>query len=198
MTKKIMIGLVAVLLGVGVYYQESIRSREKPDREVSAGMTVRPSGDLNPPSGNSSSDKDSALLCLLRSWFRDRGTGERDPFHGANVSSGLASSNSLSCLHFVSHSQVEGEGEVVVILGDSPDAATRQKFMVRLASGAMLLIDHDIEKAPRVQKLELGDEIAFCGEYSYDIDGNVVRWTHKDPSGRHPAGWLKHDGRTYQ
>lgn len=198
MIKKIMISLAAVLLGIGVFYQELTGSREKTDKAAPVKIDSRPKQVSNAPSDGASCEKAALLGRLLRLLQKTERTDRRSPFKGPNVSSGLMSSNSLSGLHFVNHSQVEGEGEVVVILGDSPDAETRQKFMVRLASGTMLLIDHDTEKAPRVEKLELGDDITFCGEYSYDIDGNVVRWTHRDPSGRHPAGWLRHDGRTYQ
>ena len=28
--------------------------------------------------------------------------------------------------------------------------------------------------------------------------GGVVHWTHRDPSGNHPAGWLKRNGETFQ
>ncbi|WP_107884459.1 DUF3465 domain-containing protein [Neisseria elongata] len=28
--------------------------------------------------------------------------------------------------------------------------------------------------------------------------GGVIHWTHRDPQGRHPDGWLKHEGEVYR
>ncbi len=94
--------------------------------------------------------------------------------------------------------QVTGEGIVTKVLPDDDDGSRHQRFIVRLASGQTLLIAHNIDLAPRLVSLEPGDSVAFNGEYEWNSQGGVVHWTHHDPSGRHPAGWLKFNGETYQ
>ena len=97
-----------------------------------------------------------------------------------------------------SNVQVEGEGVVERILADDLVGGKHQRFIVRLGSGQTLLISHNIDLAPRVAGLQEGDRIAFYGEYIWNSQGGIVHWTHHDPQGRHVAGWLKHQGRTYQ
>ena len=97
-----------------------------------------------------------------------------------------------------SNVQVEDEGIVIRILTDDLAGGRHQRFVVRLASGQTVLIAHNIDIAPRVVGLQKGDSIRFYGEYVWNEKGGMVHWTHHDPKGRHTAGWLKHDGRTYQ
>ena len=97
-----------------------------------------------------------------------------------------------------SNVQVEGEGVVTRVLSDDLAGSRHQRFVVRLASGQTVLIAHNIDIAPRVAGLKQGDSVRFYGEYAWNEEGGVVHWTHRDPEGRHTAGWLKHNGRTYQ
>jgi len=97
-----------------------------------------------------------------------------------------------------SNVQVEGEGVVTRILADDLDGSRHQRFIVRLASGQTILIAHNIDIAPRVAGLQEGDNLRFYGEYVWNEDGGKIHWTHKDPNGKHVAGWIKHNGRTYQ
>jgi len=60
------------------------------------------------------------------------------------------------------------------------------------------LISHNIDLAPRIDLLEVGDEVEFFGEYEWNAKGGTIHWTHHDPKGRHEAGWLKHEGHIYQ
>ena len=94
--------------------------------------------------------------------------------------------------------QVEGEGVVARVLADDTKGSRHQRFIVRLASGQTVLIAHNVDIAPRVAGLEEGDSVRFYGEYVWNGKGGTVHWTHRDPDGRHVAGWLKHNGRTYQ
>lgn len=94
--------------------------------------------------------------------------------------------------------QVEGGGVVQKVLSDDNDGMRHQRFVVALASGQTLLIAHNIELAPRVVDLREGDVLSFSGEYEWNPEGGVIHWTHRDPSKRHPAGWLKHNGKVYQ
>lgn len=94
--------------------------------------------------------------------------------------------------------QIQGNGEVIKILDDDTKGSRHQRFILRLNSGQTLLVAHNIDLAPRISSLETGDAVEFYGEYEWNSKGGVIHWTHHDPRARHEAGWLKHDGRTYQ
>lgn len=95
-------------------------------------------------------------------------------------------------------SQVQGNGVVARLLPDDDSGSRHQRFILRLPSGQTLLVAHNISLAPRIDDLRVGDTVEFSGEYAWNDQGGVVHWTHRDPAGRHAAGWLKHGGRTYQ
>ena len=94
--------------------------------------------------------------------------------------------------------QVEGEGTVIRVLPDDVNGSRHQRFIVQLASGQTLLITHNIDIAPRIDALEVGDSVRFTGEYVWNAKGGVIHWTHHDPRGRHVSGWVVHNGKTYQ
>ncbi len=94
--------------------------------------------------------------------------------------------------------QVRGSGVVIRVLRDDNVGSRHQKFILKLDSRQTLLVAHNIDLAPRVANLNVGDRIEFNGEYEWNSKGGVLHWTHHDPQGRHEGGWLKHNGRTYQ
>jgi len=94
--------------------------------------------------------------------------------------------------------RVQGEGKVISVLADDLDGSRHQRFIVQLASGQTLLITHNIDIAPRITGLKVGDSVSFNGEYVWNEKGGVIHWTHHDPQGRHVAGWVIHDGKTYK
>lgn len=98
----------------------------------------------------------------------------------------------------ISNIQIGGSGEVTKILSDDTQGIQHQRFIIRLKSGLTLMIAHNIDLAPRVNALKVGDQINFYGEYEWNSMGGVVHWTHHDPNSRHEGGWLNHGGKLYQ
>ena len=87
---------------------------------------------------------------------------------------------------------------VIRVLADDLNGSRHQRFIVELASRQTLLITHNIDIAPRIDGLEVGDSVRFNGEYVWNEKGGVIHWTHHDPRGRHVAGWVIHNGKTYK
>jgi hypothetical protein len=120
----------------------------------------------------------------------------------SSAQNGVAASDDrqigLAFKNRTSNVQVEGAGVVTRILADDLAGSRHQRFVLRLASGQTVLIAHNIDIATRVTALQEGDRVGFYGEYVWNEKGGMVHWTHHDPDGRHVAGWLKHNGRTYQ
>ncbi|WP_195708050.1 DUF3465 domain-containing protein [Vibrio metoecus] len=94
--------------------------------------------------------------------------------------------------------QVQGFGQVSKVLPDDNDGSRHQKFILKLNSGQTLLVAHNIDLAPRIPNLKVGDIVEFYGEYEWNKKGGVLHWTHKDPQNRHAHGWLKHNGQVYE
>ena len=86
---------------------------------------------------------------------------------------------------------------MVKLLAEDNEGSRHQKFLLKMPAGYTVLIAHNIDLAPRLDGLQVGDSVQFKGEYVWNPKGGVVHWTHRDPNGGHPAGWLKFQGRTY-
>lgn len=97
-----------------------------------------------------------------------------------------------------SNIQVLQEGKVIKILADDNASPRHQRFLLQLASGQTLLIAHNIDLAPRLANVKVGDKVRFYGEYEWNDQGGVIHWTHRDPQGRHIDGWLELNGKRYQ
>jgi len=94
--------------------------------------------------------------------------------------------------------EVSGSGTVSRILSDDNDGSRHQRFILELDSGQTLLVAHNIDIAPRLDGLQVGDPVSFYGEYVYSDQGGTIHWTHHDPQGQHVAGWLEWKGQRYQ
>lgn len=93
---------------------------------------------------------------------------------------------------------VETTGVVTRLLPDDNEGSRHQRFIVRLRDELSLLVSHNIDLAPRIDGLRVGDTVTLRGEYEWNNKGGVIHWTHHDPRGRHPGGWIRHEGRVYE
>ncbi|MCL1839242.1 MAG: DUF3465 domain-containing protein [Propionibacteriaceae bacterium] len=97
----------------------------------------------------------------------------------------------------ISDVQVQGSGTVTRLLADDLEGSRHQKFILALEGGHTLLVAHNIDLAPRLDGIKVGQQVRFYGEYVYTEEGGTIHWTHHDPAGRHIHGWLEWNGRTY-
>lgn len=98
----------------------------------------------------------------------------------------------------LSNVQISGSGTVKKLLPQDNKGSRHQKFILQLVSGQTLLIAHNIDIAPEISNLSVGDKIEFFGEYEWNEKGGVIHWTHHDPDGSHIAGWIRHGEQIYQ
>jgi Protein of unknown function (DUF3465) len=139
----------------------------------------------------------AVVALLVYGYIQDRGTSVPD-LSSSNSTQSAGSDLQYAYDNRVSDLQVQGEGVVVKVLPDDRKGSRHQRFLLRLDSGQTILIAHNIDLAPRIDRLRKGDTVAFYGEYEWNEKGGVVHWTHHDPGGRHADGWLAHDGMTYE
>jgi len=95
-------------------------------------------------------------------------------------------------------SRLCGSGNVIRLLSDDNKGSRHQRFIIRESSGRTLLIAHNIDIAPKINSLQKGGVVKFCGEYEYNSKGGVIHWTHHDPRNHHQSGWLEYNGRKYK
>ncbi|MDX2215672.1 MAG: DUF3465 domain-containing protein [Oculatellaceae cyanobacterium bins.114] len=98
----------------------------------------------------------------------------------------------------VSNIQVLVLGRVISILPDDNDGDRHQRFIVRLANSQTLMVAHNIDIAPRVSGLRVGDQVYVYGEYEWNSQGGVIHWTHHDPNRRHVDGWIQRNGTMFR
>ena len=121
--------------------------------------------------------------------------------NGSEAGSSAGGNDAVFAHAFSQHSsglEVEGQGTVVRLLSDDTEGERHQRFIVQLVSGQTLLVAHNIDVAPRVAPLQVGDTVSFKGVYEWNEQGGLVHWTHLDPSGSHEPGWIKCNRRTYE
>lgn len=97
----------------------------------------------------------------------------------------------------ISEIRVTCSGKVVYKLADDIADIRHQRFLIELESGQSLLIVHNIDLVKRVKPLRLGDKVIVRGEYIWNEKGGLIHYTHRDPAGIEPSGWIKHRGVLY-
>ena len=89
-------------------------------------------------------------------------------------------------------------GTVTRLLVDDDEGSPHQRFVIRTPSGQTLLVTHNLDLAPRLNGLRVGDAVNVHGEYEWNDQGGLMHWTHDDPDGQHAAGYIDWKGRRYQ
>ena len=136
------------------------------------------------------------LLVAGLAWYKNRPSGQPAAPAAMPGASAIAvqSADAQLARAFETHARdlrVQDRGTVSRVLPDDTTGSRHQRFILRLDNGQSILIAHNIDLAPRLEPLRVGDSVAFSGEYAWSAQGGVVHWTHRDPSGRHVAGWLR-------
>jgi len=134
------------------------------------------------------------VVALVYGYVEERGPAST----GATPSSQGESTLQAAFRNRQSDLQVQGKGVVTRILPDDLDGSRHQKFILRVDGGQTVLVAHNIDLAPRISQLKVGDTVQYYGEYEWNERGGVIHWTHHDPKGWHVGGWLKHKGRIYE
>ena len=91
---------------------------------------------------------------------------------------------------------IEFSAVVTKLLKDDREGLQHQRFLVK-AAGLSILVAHNIDLAPRVP-VTVGATVRLRGEYVWNDKGGVMHWTHRDPRGRHAAGFIEVAGQRVQ
>jgi uncharacterized protein DUF3465 len=89
-------------------------------------------------------------------------------------------------------------GTVERLLEDDRKGIPHQRFIIRIETGTTILVDYNLDLAPRITPLDVGDSVVVRGEYHWSGQGGRIHWVHRDPSGAPGGGWLRVRGRLYQ
>ena len=77
------------------------------------------------------------------------------------------------------------------------NGCTEMRFIMEEPSGRTLLVAHNIDIAPRVERLFEGGKIRVFGEYEPNDLGGIIHWTHHDPEQRIEGGWIEFRRKRY-
>ena len=98
----------------------------------------------------------------------------------------------------VSGKMITLNANVSKMLSDDTYEPRHQRFIIELNNSLTVLISHNIDLAPRVLGLNVGDEVTITGQYEWNEKGGVIHWTHHDPQGRRKGGQINHNGKVYR
>jgi len=98
--------------------------------------------------------------------------------------------------------EVTASGSVARVLGSRRGpSGVHEGFLLHLrgAAGRGLTVRvEDNEDLTGPIPLQTGSDVEVRGEYIYDPRGGIIHYTHRDPRFRHPAGYVRVDGKVYQ
>jgi hypothetical protein len=147
----------------------------------------------------------SALLVAGLGWYYHQSPEQQEAARGAPAleAPGGAATAPVAPMQAVAADYRDGQqlvtrGRVIRILSDDRDGSAHQRFIIQLDGGNTLLIAHNIDLAPRLAGLTVGESVIVAGEFAPNDRGGLVHWTHHDPAGRHVPGYIEWRGRRYQ
>lgn len=111
-----------------------------------------------------------------------------------------------SCAGGSGHREVHDTGIVVRVLGEREGrSGLHEGFIVAVPpyapNGSQ---EQGVSRPYRVEDnvditgpipLHSGERVDVLGQF--ECDDSVIHWTHRDPRGRHPSGYIKANGRLY-
>jgi hypothetical protein len=101
-----------------------------------------------------------------------------------------------------SHVEVTASGSVARLLGEREGPSGRHLgFILHLSGsagrGLSVRVEDNLDLTGEIPIGE-GESVTVRGEYIYEPAGGLIHYTHKDPRGRHDAGYVQASGRIYQ
>ncbi|PZR59568.1 MAG: hypothetical protein DLM50_00200 [Candidatus Meridianibacter frigidus] len=117
---------------------------------------------------------------------------------GCGAATGTLSQAQAACQRGASHVEVTFNGTVGRILGvRRGPSGTHEGFLIRPdgAATSELHVEDNIDITGFIP-LHRSERIELQGQY--ECNDGVIHWTHRDTRGRHPAGYIKANGITYQ
>ncbi len=119
--------------------------------------------------------------------------GANDPPDNGRICAAYASEGS--------HGEVVASGVVRHVLGTRRGpSGEHEGFLLQLSGECdlMLRVETNVDLTGPVP-LRTGERVIVKGEYEFNPLGGVIHWTHHDPRGHHPDGYVKgDDGKVYQ
>lgn len=99
-----------------------------------------------------------------------------------------------------SHVEVTASGTVVRVLGVARGRSdAHEGFLMRVECAQPVIVRVEANTSfTGTFALQRGTNASVKGEYETDPRGGVIHWTHRDPRGRHPDGYVRVGGATYQ
>jgi hypothetical protein len=92
---------------------------------------------------------------------------------------------------------VDAGGRVARLLSDDKEGSRHQRFILALNSGHTVLVSHNIDLAERIP-VRKGGYLKLRGRYEWNERGGVIHWTHHDPDGSMPGGWIRYQDAVYR
>jgi len=144
----------------------------------------------------------AVLAALVVAWYSRRPHSDAAAVEAQSIAAAVENAapaaDSIGFSREASGTVMRVSGRVERLLADDRDGSAHQRFIIATGSGVTLLIAHNIDLAPRLDGLKVGDTVEVHGEYEWNDKGGLIHWTHKDPGGNHSPGYIEWRGRRYQ